>query len=97
MSVPATSEAEEMMTLPKSAFEALCADVARLRELIEGREARAIPDRPMSPREVATIVGKSEKTVRRWIAKRRLAAKTEGHVTLVRPVDLQRFLEGKKS
>jgi len=88
-------ETDATITIPRAAFEQLCLDVAELKALLLDREKRVIPDRPMSPKEVAAIVGKSEKTVRRWIEKRRLKAKKEGGTTLVRPVDLQRFLEGK--
>lgn len=94
--MPATSTQDETITIPRSEFDALRADVARLLTLIESRESRVIPDHPMSVAEVAKIVGKNEKTVRRWIERRKLVAKTEGRTTMIRPVDLQRFLEGKK-
>lgn len=86
-----------MATVSPEQWLALTTEVAEIKALLTklaAQQARVIPDRPMSPAEVATIVGKSEKTVRRWIERGRLKAKTEGHTTLVRPVDLQRFLEG---
>ncbi|MEQ1861445.1 MAG: helix-turn-helix domain-containing protein [Chthoniobacteraceae bacterium] len=83
-----------MVALPQPVWEKIVAELAAVRTLLEAREARTIPDRPMSPAEVAKITGRSEKTVRRWIGRGKLRAKHEGRTMLVRPVDLQRFLDG---
>lgn len=90
-----TPDAEEMITVPRSEFMALRSDVTELLSIMRQREARQIPDRPMSPQEVATITGKSLDTVLRWIRKGKLQSKKEGRTILIRPVDLQRFLGGK--
>lgn len=66
----------------------------RIEKLLTDREGRTIPDRPMSPREFAKAVGKSAKTVGRWINAGKLKAKREGRVTLITPVNAQRFLKG---
>lgn len=90
--------AADTITVPLAQWEQLLTDIAGVKAtLLEIREQnrRTIPDRPMSPAEIATIVGKSEKTVRRWIEKGLLRARKVGGTTLVRPVDLQRFLEGR--
>lgn len=71
--------------------------VMALLEAQAAEQARAIPARPMSLAEVGKIVGRDVKTVRRWIAGRKLRAKREGHTWLVTPANLQRFIEPEGS
>jgi excisionase family DNA binding protein len=67
---------------------ALRAEVGELR----AGAARVIPDRPMSIAEAATVLSKSPKTVRRWMADGKLRVKREGRVTLITPDALRKFL-----
>lgn len=89
-----TFSAEGLVLSPSGAIE-LFQKLDRIEKMLSAREERAIPERPMSPAEVAKIVGKSQRTVLRWLDSGKLRSKHEGKVRLVRPVDLQRFLEPK--
>jgi excisionase family DNA binding protein len=79
--------------MSKTAEREILERLARVEKLLLEREGRTIPDRPMSPAEVARIVGKSTKTILRRITSGKLRAKRDGDSWLVRPVDLQRYLE----
>ena len=83
------------MTMSACGMNVVIERLDRIESLLLAREGRAIPAHPMSPKEVATVVGKSERTVLRWIECGKLRAKKEGSITLIRPVDLERFLEPK--
>ena len=90
---PATAEQTQMLVPVELA--PVIERLDRIEKLLADREARTIPDRPMSPAEVAKIVGKSTRTVIRWLDRGKLRAMHEGGIRLIRPVDLQRFLEPK--
>lgn len=66
--------------------------LTRIEALLTHSVGRTIPDRPMSLAEVATITGKSVKTVRRWVRRGQLRAKHEGRTWFVLPGHLRRFL-----
>lgn len=83
------------MTMSAEGMNIVLERLDRIETLLRAREGRAMPAHPMSPKEVATVVGKSERTVLRWIEKGALREKKIGEITLIRPVDLERFLEPK--
>lgn len=85
--------AEGMQT--KVSLEDVMAELRAIRAELAAAK-RSMPAAPMSPREFAQVIGKSKKTVERWIASGKLRAKRTGKVTLIRPVDAERFLEGAK-
>ena len=71
--------------------------LARIEEMLhrhEAETARKLPDRPMAPAEFARAIGKSVRTVMRWIDSGKLSARREGRVTLIAPANAQRFLSG---
>jgi excisionase family DNA binding protein len=69
--------------------------LAELRELkaLLTAPSRAVPEHPMSPAEFAAVVGRSEKTVRRWIHRGKLKARHEGRTLLIMPCNALRFLD----
>jgi excisionase family DNA binding protein len=88
-----TMAAEGMQMTKPVTVEDVLAELRALRDEIRAVR-RMMPQAPMSPAEFAAAIGKSKKTVERWIASGKLRVKRTGRVTLIRPVDAERFMDG---
>ncbi len=73
---------------------AILEELRKMNERQAEKEARILPEWPMSVREFAKVVGKCEKTVWRWIDSGKLRVKRVGRVVLITPLETRKFLDG---
>ena len=71
-------------------------DESMMGKTAEGRVSGAADSWPLSAREAATVLGLSERTVRRAIARGELPAALHAGVYRIAPDDLARFREGRR-